>query len=46
MPELTPEYRAFLRQNADRYGDPVVIQLLDSLEAAEAEVRRLSGGAL
>lgn len=36
MPELTPEYRAWLRQNADRYGDPVVIQLLDALEAAEA----------
>ena len=35
MPELTPEYRAFLRQNADRYGDSVVVQLLDALEAAE-----------
>ncbi|MDF3309731.1 hypothetical protein P3H15_32455 [Rhodococcus sp. T2V] len=45
MPELTPEYRAFLRQNADRYGDPVVVQLLDALEAAEQEAekeRRLS----
>lgn len=36
MPELTPEYRAQLRQDAEHYGDPVIIvQLLDALDAAE-----------
>ncbi|MHA4848746.1 hypothetical protein L1080_004260 [Rhodococcus sp. MSC1_016] len=35
MPDLTPEHRAWLRQNADHYGDPVVVQLLDALEAAD-----------
>lgn len=41
MPDLTPEYRAHLRQNCDQYGDPLVIQLLDALEAAEAAVARV-----
>lgn len=39
MPDLTPEYRAHLRQNADLlvlHGARVVEQLLDALEGAEA----------
>ncbi|MBV6758394.1 hypothetical protein [Rhodococcus opacus] len=40
MPDLTPEYRAHLRQNADEYGDPLIVQLLDALEETEEALAR------
>lgn len=43
MPELTPEYRAHLRQNAEEYGDPVIVQLLNALEEAEGDIEALEG---
>lgn len=36
--ELTPEYRSYLRQNADHYGDPLISHLLDALAATEAKL--------
>lgn len=38
MPELTPEYRAHLRQLAERLGDTTTLQLLDALEATERDL--------
>jgi hypothetical protein len=39
--DLTPQGRTHLRQNSEHYGENVIPQLLDALEAAEARAAEL-----
>jgi hypothetical protein len=40
-PDLSPDGRAHLRDNATKYGDPVILALLDALEATESTLAHI-----